>query len=226
MKTSQNITVTDARTKRAFHNLITEAVMPSVHEAIQQEAENFQIATGVMTKFYPYLDKAEVKLDNANEKILCKIMHRFDGNIIDFFTPQGNRKFDDKRKEPYIAPLHNLHCLIMDINDNTKEYLLLGYYTPKNIVGIRPASQGAMRICSIGATKENYIEFNGAKLKIQTSKGIQREKGQFNTDTETVEYANSKETYTKEELYTKAEVEELIDMKITEALSNYDGGSG
>ena len=226
MKSSQNITLTDARTKKSFDNLITNAIMPSVQETIQKEVEDSKIQPAKVTKFYPYLDKAEVQFLESKKKVICKLLHLYSGSLLDLFTPDGESKFCDKLKEPCIIPHSPLYCLVVDINDKSKEQLLLGYYHSTEFTGFQPAPKGGMKIISFGGYKQNYIEFNGRKIIIRTSKDIHMEKGEYTGTDETVERVNSGDVYTKNELYTKAEVEELIDMKITEALTNYDGGSG
>ena len=220
MRTSQNITVTDARTKNAMDNFVKQSITPVIQEQVQSAIDGEKIKTGRVTRFYPYWDKAEVKLDNTNEKLLCKILHRFGGNLIDFFTPLGEKRYDTKRKEISIVPRDPLHALIVDVSDNSKDYLILGYYYPREVVGIRPASIGSMRITSLGASKENYVEFSGRGLNIQTSKPINREYGEFEDDITEDKHADIKNVYTKTEVYTKQEVDELIAAKIAEALGD------
>lgn len=220
MRTSQNITVTDSRTRNAMDNFVKQSITPVIQQEVKSAIDDEKIKTGKVTKFYPYWDKAEVKLDKTKTKLLCKTLHRFGGNLIDFFTPLGERQYDNKRKEVCIVPRDPLHALIIDVSDNTKDYLILGYYYPREIVGIKPAKVGSMRITSLGASKENYIEFSGRGLKIQTSKPVNREYGEFEDDITEDKHADSNNVYTKEEVYTKQEVDELIAAKIAEALGD------
>ena len=225
MKTSKNITVTDARTRKALNNLIKEITAPQIQKTVKKAVDNEKIKTGKVTKFYPYLDKAEVKIDKTKKKVLCKVLHRFAGGLIDFFTPLGDNSYCETLKEPCILPRDNLHACIVDINDNTKEYLLLGYYYPDDIVGFEPASIGAMKIMSFGASKENYIEFSGAGLKIQTTKEVEMETGEYNTDTVEVHHAHVEDVYSKDEIDKKMEensVDGLVSKELLQLTEDYE----
>ena len=155
MVNSQNITITEGRARNALESVLNEVTMPQVDRKIQQAVEGERIRGGTVTKFYHYLDKAEVKLDKSNKKILCRIMHRFAGNLIDFYTPAGGKSYCKKLHEPCIIPRDPLHCLVLDIQDGTDEYILLGYDYPQDIVGFKPAYVGALKIVSFSASKEN-----------------------------------------------------------------------
>ena len=193
MNRSQDLTVTESRAKNAWDNLLEERVLPKVNENIKKSIENERIKTGVVTKFYPYLDKAEVKLDKTNIRVLCKVLHRFMGNMIDFFTPLGDEHFCNSLKEPCIIPRDPLHALVVDINDGTNDYLLLGYYYLDEIIGFNPAGMGAMKLISFGASKENYIEFSGNGLKIQTSTPLEAEVGEYEDTIKKMDYVTSEE---------------------------------
>ena len=58
---SSNVTVTEGRLKKALKDNIEPIMLPKVERTITKEVNNSKIRTGVITKFYPYLDKAEVK---------------------------------------------------------------------------------------------------------------------------------------------------------------------
>lgn len=232
MVNSQNITITEGRARNALESVLNEVTMPQVDRKIQQAVEGERIRGGTVTKFYHYLDKAEVKLDKSNKKILCRIMHRFAGNLIDFYTPAGGKSYCKKLHEPCIIPRDPLHCLVLDIQDGTDEYILLGYDYPQDIVGFKPAYVGALKIVSFSASKENYITFGGKGLKIQANKEVEMEYGQYEDDITQVKYSNSDDVYTKDEVYnktevyTKEEVDELIKDKINELLNNNTNGDG
>ena len=103
MKSSNDVTVTDARMKDVLKKQVVPLVMESVSPVITREVETAKLRTGVVTKFYPYLDKAEVELDNSNLKVLCRLPHKFGGALIDFFTPAGDEDFCEDFKEPCIV---------------------------------------------------------------------------------------------------------------------------
>ena len=141
MANAKDITVTEGRAKKAVDSIVTELTMPKVTDKVKTAIEEERIRTGVITKFYPYLDKAEVKLDNTNTKLLCKILHRYGGDLIDFFTPLAEKEFfDNERKEPCVIPRHEQHVLVLKIHDaDSDENLILGYYQNEEIIEKDPA---------------------------------------------------------------------------------------
>lgn len=220
MRSSSEVTVTDARMKSVLRKHVAPIINETVPQIVTEAVNENKIHTGKVIKFYPYLDKAEVRFTGSKETVLCKILHLYSGGLIDLFTPEGESSFCKKLKEPCVIPHSPLYCLVVDIEDNTKEQLLLGYYHSTEFTGFKPAPKGGMKIISFGAYKQNYIEFSGSKLHLRTSKEVSMEKGEYNNDTSPVERANVKDIYTKEEVYTKKEVDELIEAKIAEALTN------
>lgn len=243
MKSSSDVTVTDARMKDVLKKQVVPLVMESVSPVITREVETAKLRTGVVTKFYPYLDKAEVKLDNSNLKVLCRLPHKFGGALIDFFTPAGDGDFCEDFKEPCIFPRDPLYCLIVKIHeDDSDDYLLVDYYLGDEILGFDPAPPGSMRISNFRASCEDYIEFGGDGLKIQTKKPIETSYGEYEDDVTIPVYADAddvytkdevytkkevyakREVYSKQEVYTKKEVDDLIAEKIAEALENQDEG--
>lgn len=222
MVNSSDVTVTDARMKSVLRKHVTPIINDTVPQIVTEAVNENKIHTGKLTKFYPYLDKAEVRFTGSKKTVLCKILHLYSGSLIDLFTPQGERSFCKKLKEPCVIPHSPLYCLVVDINDNTKEQLLLGYYHSTEFTGFKPAPNGGMKIIHFGGYKQNYIEFDGRKLQIRTSKEVAMEKGEYTQDNEPVERVNNGDVYTKEEVYTKQEVDELIAAKIAEALENND----
>ena len=216
MKSSNDVTVTDARMKNALRQQVNPIIMESVPQMISQAITNVQIQSGIVIKFYPYLDKAEVQLDNSNQNVLCRLPHRFVGALIDFYVPVGEESFCDDLHEPCILPRDPLYCLVVDINDGSDNYLLVDYYLADDIIGFAPPSQGSVRITNFRASSEDYIEFGGDGLKIQTKNPIQTSYGEYEDDLTVPVYADSDDVYTKEELYTKEEVDELIAEKVAE----------
>lgn len=204
VKTSDNVNVTDAKMKEVlrqqFSPLIHEAVAPMVKQAV----DDAKIRTGVVTKFYPYLDKAEVQLDANKVKVICRLAHRYVGALIDFYTPVGEDSFCEKFKEPCIIPREPLHCLVVKIHeDDSDDYLLVDYLLSDEIVGFAPPGQGAMRITNFRASYEDYIEFGGDGLKIQTKKPIESTYGEYEEDIKKFDYVSSDDVYSKEEVDNK-----------------------
>lgn len=162
-----NITATDARLKKALTNNINSLVTNEITKTITTTVDNSKIRTGVVTKFYPYINKVEVKLDNGSITI-CKILHFFSGALLCLFTPDGEEAFCDNLNQPCIIPLGNLTCLLADINEtDSEEYVLLGYYIPEELsTGVTPPNPGNFTINSIGATTTKTIGFGNEGLKL------------------------------------------------------------
>ena len=205
MSNSNDITVTDARFKKALEQGLSHVINSNVPQMISQAVNDNSIRTGMVTKFYPYLDKAEVQLDNVNQKVLCKLTHRYVGSLIDFYTPMGEESFCNTLREPCIIPIDPLYCVIIRIHeDDSNEYLLLDYYYPNDIVGFAPPPAGNMRIANFRVSNEDYIQFGNGGLKIRTKQPIESYYGEYEKDT--VKH----EVYTKDETYSQEEVDEKI----------------
>ena len=210
---SNDITVTEGRARKAVNDTITQAVMPQVNDTIKKAVEDNQIKTGVITKFYPYIDRAEVVFDADKKKALCKILHRFGGELIDLFTPLSERSgYDDKLRERYIVPRVTQHVCVLNIRDSdSDENLILGYYQNKDIVGLNPAKPGNVKIAAIGNTTDYYLKFGLDGFSYKSPSKMAAETGYFDEDIEPVEYADSDTVYTKEEVYNKEEIDDIIE---------------
>ena len=202
MKTTDNITVTNGRLKKALHDKVTPMIMPKINRQINETAQQERIRTGIIVKFYPYLDKALISLDNSNENVLCKILHRFGGGLIDLYTPPADRlDVCDDLHEPCYYPRGDIHCLLANIHDSdSEEYLLLGFYENEELVGLNPASPGNIKITSIGGTNQFWIKFGDDGLDLRLPNTITINVGDMDADMNNIEYADSNNTYTKEEI--------------------------
>ena len=218
MKTYKNITVTEGRTNEVVQNVVKKAITPTINDAVKNAVEKERIRTGIITKFYPYLDKAEVKIDNSKEKVLCKILHRFGGDIIDFYTPLDNEEsFDEALGEPCVIPRSNQHVCILRINDaDSVENIILGYYQNEDIVGFKPAPPGNMKLMSLIETNPYWIQFgiDGLNLRLPHDPEI--------------EVGDLPATMENHDIYTKDEVDERIKedggldyLEILEAIEQY-----
>lgn len=226
MKTVKSSTITQGRMEQAIEHAVNRVAGPQITQQINDVVENERIRTGVITKFYQYLDKVEVALDNSDEKIICKILHRFGGELIDLYTPSAdNSSFCDNLKEPCVIPRADLHCLVLNIYDaDSEEWLMLGYYQNEEFVGLNPAAPGNIKIASIGGTNQFWIKFGSDGLDLRLPDTATTNVGDMDRDMVPVDYANTDSVYTKDEVYnktevyTKEEVDELIGKKIAEFL--------
>ena len=200
-----NLTITNGRAKSSIETGVTNIISEKVTTQINQAIQNERPTTGVITKFYPWLDKAEVKMDKTNKKILCKILHRHAGELLDFYTPFGDQTYCDKLKEPCVIPRDTLHCLVMHITDfDSEEHIILGFYLNEEIVGLDPPKPGNMKIITRGGVNHHWLSFGYCGLDVRTSKQSTFETGAQTDESYPVEYT------TYDDVYSKEEVDELV----------------
>lgn len=195
---SNNITVTDGRLLRAWKTVNKATEENTISEKIKEAVDESKIKTGTVTCFFPWLDKCRVKLDDSDEYKICKILHRCWGGMVDFYTPQGEASLDEELKEPCVLPLEQSPCLIVDIDDKSSEWLLLGYYNAYGSMFNKPADEGEWKLANIGATDTFYLKFGNSKFEVATSNGVSITE-KTGTESNELEY------------YTKSEVDELLD---------------
>lgn len=198
MKTSDKINVTDARLRNALKTEIEYSVVPEINKKISDVATNAKIQIATMTKFYPYLDKAEVKI--KNKLILCKILHRFNGDLIDFYTPEGEQDYCSKLKEPCIIPRSELTCLILDINDGTSEQIIIGYFSSEELIGLDPAEMGSLKLTKITGTNQYWIKFGGDGLDLRLPSNSTISAGEFDEEMEEINYITQEDVIDKPDL--------------------------
>ena len=83
---------------------------------------------------------------------------------------------------------------------------------------MNPASPGNIKLASRGGTNQFWIKFGSDGLDLRLPKATTTNVGDMNKNMLPVEYASSDTVYTKAEVYTKEEVDELIAQKIAEVL--------
>ena len=227
----QDITVTKGRAQTAVKNAFQQSVSQEINNQLNTAIENERIRTGVITKFYPYLDKAQVQLDNVNKKIICKVLHRYGGDLIDFYTPlESEKSFCDDLKEPCIIPRAQQHVCVLQISDqDSSENLILGYYQNNEIVGFDPAKPGNTKIMSLTEANNFWLEFGRDGLDIRLPSETKSEVGRLKQDMHPVTYAKSDEVYGKDEVYNKTEVYPRTDVytksEVDELIEEGGGGA-
>ena len=214
MKNLTNITATNGRVINSMKPVIESVVNEKLETVVKEEIDKTKIHIGVLTKYYPYLDKAEVKVDNKT--IICKVLHRMHGSLVDFFTPLGDSAFCEKLKERCIIPRGELECLIADVNDNTKEQLLLGFFLQNDVLYTHPAEMGHYKIVDLAATNEYGLDIGRGTFNVYSNEGVNFTEGLTEAENTTVNYADTNDVYTKSEtydrkhLYTRKQVDDLI----------------
>lgn len=210
---SKDVTVTDSYFNRAISNAIDKNINQSVPTLINEALTNVQIYSCVMTKFYPYLDKVEVQFSDGTLKV-CKILHRFGGDMIDFYTPVGEDSFCDNLKEPCILPMCELTCFVAPVVDDSDEYLLLGYYLDDEIIGYDPAEKGNFKLMSAGVSNEYWLKFNCNGVDIRSQEETTRNIGSYEDDMVSIEYPSKLEV--------DSLIQETVDTKISDAAGFQD----
>ena len=239
---SKEITVTDDRLLKALNEPVGSIINNKVPNMIKKATDETKLFTGTITRFFPYLDKAKVKLNGSNKTVLCKILHRYCGDMIDFYTPRAYEEtYDEDLHEPCVVPFAQQNVCVLKINDaDSEEYLILGYYNNEDIVGLNPAKPGNFKIASLMPTNVFWFKFGVDGIEYRLSSEPTMSVGELDEDMKPVEYANSDDVYTKEdsyskedlytrdevynkeEVYTKEEVDELIKKAVKKALGDDD----
>ena len=228
---SKDITITDARFQDTVSKTIKNIVAPEIETRVNKAIEETLIQTGKIVRYYPYLDKAKVKLDSNKKTVLCKILHRYGGDMIDFYTPYAYKQiYDEDLHEPCIIPFAEARVCVLNVKDfDSDEHLILGYYQNEELTGINPAKPGNVKMTSIVPTSVFWFKFGVDGVEYRSPSQPKIDVGDLEKDIKPVKYANSDDTYTKEELYTKdelytreevytkKEVDELIKKAIREA---------
>lgn len=227
MKTVKGSTITQGRMEQAIEHAVNRVAGPQISQQIEDSVEKQIVHTGRVIKFYHYLDKALVELDSTGEKVLCKRLHLFGGDLLDLYTPTADRVgYCDDLHEPCVFPRGELHCLIVNINDrDSEEYLLLGFYLNKELVGLNPASPGNFKIALRGGTNQFWIKFGFNGLDLRLPDTVTTNVGNMAKDMNNIDYADSSKVYTKEEVYNKTEVytKEEVDELISNAIAEFLG---
>ena len=210
MANSKHITDTPARLLQGVTSIVQDYYdKQDIEGKIDRTVEDNLITTGVITKYYPYLNKCEVRLDKNNEIVLCKLLSLFGGDLLFLYTPSGDEAYDTTLNERCIIPRGDLNVLVTNINSDDDEYIMLGYYFPNELVGLNPSAQSQFKILAIGGVNEYSIKFGLDGLKITTNGEIEQ----------TIMDDDEGEITTEKDYYSKSEVDELIN-NLREELSN------
>jgi hypothetical protein len=221
MKTSKNITVTPNRMEQSINNAVNRVMGPQIVQQINDTVLGDRLRIGVITKYYHFLDKAEVEFSDSSTQI-CRILHRFGGELSDYYTPSGDEDYCDDLHEPCIIPRAELEVAVANIQDSD-EPLILGFMESE-LIGVNPATPGNLKIVTRGGTNQFWIKFGYDGLDLRLPDTASTNVGDMDSDMTPVDYANTDSVYTKDEVYnkqevyTKEEVDELIGNKIAEFL--------
>lgn len=190
MGNSKNITDTSSRLLNQLRSISEEVyAQQDVESKIDKAVTDSMLTTGTVVKYYPYLNKALVKLDHSKKKILCKILSIFGGDMLLLYTPVGDRKYCSTLHEPCVVPRGQLSCLVAPLNSDDTDGLLLGYFNRKEFVGFNPSKQGNFKILVFGSLQEYSLRFGINGLKVVTNGKVDKsEINDWGTDVSTKHY--------------------------------------
>ena len=194
--------VTNSRVKNSlnvhFKQFLDDEKIP---EQINKKIEEHSIKKGLVKEVYHYLDTSLVELSNGKQ-VEAYHLHRTLGNIVDLFTPIGEQIISETKKEPCIIPRFQLKCLVAEVGKD--EYVLLGYYNPNMVGSFSPADNGHYLIKTMTDGYQAGLDIFADNIDIISHQGASFIKSDVGNNTE-IDYAESKDTYTKSEVYKKSQ---------------------
>lgn len=215
---SGNITVSDARLKKAFKSLQESTSNSNTEKMVNEATDKAKLKTGVVTKYYMNLDKVEVILNGSNETVSCRVLQLLGSEFIFKYAPAGDYEWDAKLGTGYITPLTPMPCVVLptDNGENSTDYFLIGYYNSSDEPDfINAPPMGNVKLSYVSAVDEFLIQFGSQGFNTITNH-INQYTGFNNEYTKPVDDLATKETLT--EYYTREEVDKLIE-ELREELS-------
>ena len=209
---SGNITVTDARLKKAFTNLQQVTNDNKVSKQISEATEEAKLKTGVVNKYYVNIDKVEVTLNDSGETVMCRLLQLL-GSDFDFkYTPTGDYDWDTELGTGYVVPRAPVPCVVLPTGntEQSTDYFLLGYYNSSDEPdGVVAPPLGNVKLTYISAVDEYLVQF-GSQGFNTISASVNQYTGVASDYTKPVDDLATKETLT-EEYYTREEVDKLLE---------------
>jgi hypothetical protein len=202
--------ITNQRTKNALHNQFKDFLDgENIESQINKKIEEHSIKKGKIIEFYQYLDMALVELSD-NKQVEAYILHRCYGGIVDLFTPLGEQIISETKQEPCIIPRFYQEVLVAEVGSD--EYVILGYFNLRErMVGsFSPAQSNEYIIKSLSDTNQGGLSITPSNINISSANDITFTQSDVGKATD-IEYANSKNTYTKDQVYNKTQIDKLLD---------------
>ena len=194
--------VTNTRVKNILHGQFKDFLDgENIPEQINRRIEEHSIKKGLVKEVYHYLDTSLVELSNGKQ-VEAYHLHRCLGNIVDLFTPIGEQVISDVKHEPCIRPRFQLKCLVAEVGKD--EYVLLGYYNPNMVGSFSPADNGHYLIRTFTDGYQAGLDISSNNINIISHEGASFIESDAGKNTP-VNYAESKDTYTKNEVYKKSQ---------------------
>lgn len=201
--------ITNQRTKNALHSQFKDFLDgENIEGQINKKIEEHSIKKGKIIEFYQYLDMALVEL-SSGKQVEAYILHRCYGGIVDLFTPLGEQVISETKQEPCIIPRFYQEVLVAEVGSD--EYVILGYFNLRErMVGsFSPAQSNEYIIKSLSDTSQGGLSVTPSNINISSATDITFTQSDVGKATD-IEYANSKNTYTKNQVYNKTQVDALL----------------
>jgi hypothetical protein len=201
--------ITNQRTKNALHNQFKDFLDgENIEGQINKKIEEHSIKKGKIIEFYQYLDMALVEL-SGGKQVEAYILHRCYGGIVDLFTPLGEEAFSETKHEPCIIPRFYQEVLVAEVGAD--EYVVLGYFNLQERMegSFSPAKSNEYIIKSLSDTNQGGLSVTPSNINISSANDITFTQSDVGKATD-IKYANSKNTYTKDKVYNKEQVDLMI----------------
>lgn len=208
---SGNLTVSDARLKKAFKNLQQITNDGSTSKKIKEATEDAKLTTGTINKYYMDLNKAEVKL-STGKTVTCRVLQLFCNELILKYTPEGDYGYDETNGAGYIIPRTKIECAVLPTRADTghTDYFLIGYFNSNDVPDPVPApSMGNVKLSYVSAVDEYLVQFGADGFNVITNQ-LNQYTGVNSEYKQPVDDLATNETLEKE-YYTRAEVDELLE---------------
>lgn len=126
---SSNITVTDARLKRAIKHGVDLSGVNKAQEIREELTDKLTVQVGKIIKWYTGTNTMLAKLDN-NEQVECLMNYNYlSREAIISAVPRGDVKQETSTGKYYITPLEDTYVNILQYNSEANEdkYCIIGF---------------------------------------------------------------------------------------------------
>ena len=202
--------ITNQRTKNALHTQFKDFLDgENIESQINKKIEEHSIKKGKIIEFYQYLDMALVELSDKKQ-VEAYILHRCYGGIVDLFTPLGEQIISETKQEPCIIPRFYQEVLVAEIGSD--EYVILGYFNLQERMegSFSPAESNEYIIKSLSDTNQGGLSISPSNINMSSANDITFQQSDVGKATD-IKYANSENTYTKDKVYNKMQVDAMIE---------------
>lgn len=202
---SGNITVSDARLKRAIRGIQETTSTSKTQKMVEEAKEEVKLKKAKVTKFYINNDTVEAELNG--ETVECKLLQLFGPEFVLKYAPTGDYEWDAQKATGYIVPRSPVPCVVLPVSSETDEYFVIGYYN-EYTTQVKPPALGNVKLSYISAVDEFLVQFGSEGFNTVTNH-LNQYTGYNDDYTKPIDELPTKDTL--KEYYTKAEVDKIIE---------------